>query len=89
MKLKENFITHSSVDGTVLLAIGEETKNFHGIVKLNETASFIVEALKEDTTLEKIVSKMKKEYPDVDETVLSSDVREVLDQLESIHALIQ
>ena len=42
MKLKEDFIIHESADGDVLLAVGEEAQRFHGIVKLNETAGFIV-----------------------------------------------
>lgn len=88
MKLKEDFITHSSVDGVLLLATGEEAKSFHGLVKLNETAAKIVELLKEETSKEEILAKFKEEYPSVDEDILSKDIDNVLAQLESIHAII-
>ena len=87
MKLKEDFITHNSADGEVLLAVGKEAERFHGIVKLNETAGFIVDMLKKDVSLEELVEALHNEYPDVPEKTLESDVKEVIDQLDSIHAI--
>ncbi len=87
MKLKDEFITHSGVDGTILLATGDEAKSFHGIVKLNDTAAKIVEALKKETSKEEIVESFAKEYPDVSKEILAKDIENVLSQLESIHAI--
>ncbi len=87
MKLKEDFITHNGVDGTVLLATGNEAKNFHGIVKLNETAAKIVELLKKETSKEEILSSFVKDYPNVDPSTLSKDIDAIISQLESIHAI--
>lgn len=87
MKLKENFITHSSIDGTILLATGEEANNFHGIVKLNDSAAFIVELLKTETTKENLLIEFQNEYPTVDKEELSKDLENVLSQLNSIHAI--
>lgn len=87
MKLKDEFITHSGVDGTILLATGDEVKSFHGIVKLNDTAAKIVEALKKETSKEEIVESFAKEYPDVSKETLTKDIENVLSQLESIHAI--
>lgn len=87
MKLKDEFITHSGVDGTILLATGDEAKSFHGIVKLNDTAAKIVEALKKETSKEEIVESFAKEYPDVSKEILTKDIENVLSQLESIHAI--
>ncbi len=87
MKLKDEFITHSGVDGTILLATGDEARSFHGIVKLNDTAAKIVEALKKETSKEEIVESFAKEYPDVSKEILTKDIENVLSQLESIHAI--
>lgn len=87
MKLKDEFITHSGVDGTILLATGDEAKSFHGIVKLNDTAAKIVEALKKETSKEEIIESFAKEYPDVSKEILTKDIENVLSQLESIHAI--
>lgn len=87
MKLKDEFITHSGVDGTILLATGDEARSFHGIVKLNDTAAKIVEALKKETSKEEIVESFAKEYPDVSKETLTKDIENVLSQLESIHAI--
>ena len=89
MKLKDEFITHYGVDGTVLLATGDEAKNFHGIVKLNETAAKIVEMLKKETTVDEIVSSLSKEYSDTDSETIKKDVENIISQLESIHAIIK
>ncbi len=89
MKLKDEFITHSGVDGTVLLAIGDEAKNFHGIVKLNETAAKIVEMLKKETTVDEIVSSFSEDYPDTDPATIKKDVENIISQLESIHAIVK
>ena len=72
MKLKEDFIIHESADGDV---------------KLNETAGFIVRQLEKDVTLEELVQALHKEYPDVLESTLESDIKEIIDQLDSIHAI--
>ena len=87
MKLKKDFIIHSTGEEEILLAVNEEAKRFHGIVKLNETASKIAHLLLEDVTLSDIVDAFAKEYPDVDRTTLEEDIQSVIDQLNNIHAL--
>lgn len=89
MKLKDEFITHYGVDGTVLLATGDEAKNFHGIVKLNETAAKIVELLKKETTVDEILSNFVKDYPDIDKETLRKDIENIISQLESVHAIVK
>ena len=45
MKLNENFLIHQSDNGEILIPVGDETKRFHGVVKLNDTGSEIVHLL--------------------------------------------
>ena len=56
MKLKNDFITQDIDDTQFLVPLGHES--FNGIVRSNETAAFIVNCLKEETTPERIVDAM-------------------------------
>lgn len=84
MKLKPDLITHD-IDGTqFLVPVGAEA--FSGIVRSNETAAFIVNCLKEETTQKAIVDKMCAEY-NAPRDVIAADVAEILDTLRGINAL--
>ena len=83
MKLNKNFLTHNVSDEQVMVDL---TGKFHGIVTNNETAAFIVDCLKEDTTKQEIVEKILNEF-DVEEYVAQEDVERILNKLESIGAL--
>ena len=60
MKLNPKFLTHVT-KGEHYMISTSDTK-FKGIVKNNETAAFIVECLKSDTTESAIVDKLLTEY---------------------------
>ena len=84
MRLKEDFIIQD-IDGTqFLVAVGGEA--FNGIVRSNETAAFIVDCLKEKTTMEVIVDKMCAKYA-ADRETIAADVTEIINTLRGIHAL--
>ncbi|MBE6724828.1 MAG: PqqD family protein [Ruminococcaceae bacterium] len=84
MKLKDDFITQD-IEGTqFLVPVGAET--FHGIVRSNKTAAFIVNCLKEETTKDQIVDAMCKKYDAPRETI-AKDVETILNTLRRIHAL--
>ena len=84
MKLKNDFITQDIDDTQFLVPLGHES--FNGIVRSNETAAFIVNCLKEETTPERIVDAMCKEYA-APRDVIAADVNRILETLRSIHAL--
>lgn len=86
MKLKQGFITHTIQDTQIMVAVGSMTERFHGLVRSNETAAFIVDALKEETTEEAIVDKLLAEY-DVDRATAARDVHEILKKLDGIGAI--
>ena len=84
MKLNSNFITHKTGDKFVMICL--DRKKFSGIVRLNETACFVVEQLKKDVSTEEILAAMKKEY-EVDEETAKRDIERVLNVLREIGAL--
>lgn len=57
-----------------------------GMIRLNETASLIVECLKEDTTIEEIAEKLTTVY-DVSFEDAKTGVERIVEQLKSINAI--
>ena len=89
MKLNENFLIHKSENGEILIPVGDETKRFHGVVKLNNTGSEIVHLLeKKDMSLEELLDVFYNEYPDNDKEEIKKGVSEFVIKLVEINAII-
>lgn len=84
MKLREEFITHESEIGQVMVATGNVP--FSGLVRSNHTAAFIINCLKTEVTQEQIVERMEKTYG-VSKKTAGKDVAMVIDKLKSIGAI--
>ena len=84
MKLKTNFVTQEIEGVQFLVPLGGE--GFHGMVRSNKTAAFIVDCLKEETTPEQIVDAMCRQF-DAPREIIAADVAGILEKLRSIHAL--
>lgn len=84
MKLNENFITQSIGSNQIMVAGGDAA--FSGFVRSNETAAFIVEKLKTETTKDEIIDAMLDRY-DASREKISGDVEKILSVLRSIGAL--
>lgn len=84
MKLRSNFMTQD-IDGVqFLIPMGEGS--FNGVLKSNESAAFVVNMLRHETTLEAVVDAMEAEY-DAPRAVLERDARAVIEKLRSVGAL--
>ena len=86
MKLKKGFITHTVGEEQMMVATGPASRIFHGLIRSNETAAFIVDRLKKETTERDIVEAMRREY-DAPEDVVARDVHRIVEQLREIGAL--
>lgn len=84
MKLKDNFITYMTDDVQIMVAAGENA--FHGMVRSNKTAAFVIDCLKAPCTKEAIVDAMAGKY-DAPREILERDVERVLEVLRKIGAL--
>ena len=84
MKVKKGFVVYESGGEYIMTGVGEA--NFHGIIRSNEVAAFIVECLAEETTREEVIDKMFEKY-DADRETLGQGVDSVLDTLRKIGAL--
>ena len=90
MKLNENFLIHKSENGEILIPVGEETKKFHGVVKLNNTGSEIVHLLENnDMSLEDLFEHFYKSCPNDDREVIKQGVSEFINKLYEINAIVE
>ncbi len=88
MKLNENFLIHQTDNGEILIPVGEETKKFHGVVKLNGTGSDIVHLLENnDLSLEELLERFYNEYPDSDKEEIKEGVTSFVNKLREINAI--
>lgn len=84
MKIKDGFIIHETNGEQIMVAAGNI--KFAGLVRNNESAAFIVDCLKVDTTLGEILNKMSEKY-DAPREVMKRDIEKILNKLKSIGAL--
>ena len=85
MKLNNNFLTHITRDEHYMISTGDTS--FKGIVKNNETAAFIIECLKNETTENQIVDNILKEYSETNRNIVEKDVANTIEKLCSIGAI--
>ncbi len=74
MKIKNGFILRNVSDAVVVVAVGEATKDFNGMITLNETGAFLWKALTDGCAdKNELVGKLLGEY-DVPRTLAEKDV---------------
>lgn len=85
MKLKNNFLIRETGSEAVLVPVGRI--GFKGIIRLNNTAAFIVRQLQgKDLTEEGLLAQVLEKYDVSRETALA-DVEKVVKTLRSVGAL--
>lgn len=62
MKAREGIIASQMGDECVLVPVGEAANEIHGIVRLNETGSFIWNAITQGLEEEEIAKRITEEY---------------------------
>ena len=88
MKLNSDFLIHNTGNGEMLIPVGEETKKFHGVVKLNETGSEIVHLLEnDDLTIEQLLNHFYESYPDTPKEEIEKPVIDFINKLKEINAI--
>ena len=80
MKIKNGFVVREIAGQSVVVALGEASKSFNGIIKLNETGRIIWDMLSEGAEKEDIVAAILKEY-EVDGATVENDVERFVSTL--------
>ena len=81
MRVKDGFVVREVAGQAVVIATGEASRDFHGMVKLNSTGKVIWEALAEGLSEEAIVEKLAVEY-DVSSDKAAEDVAAFVAQMQ-------
>ena len=81
MQIKKDFTIQKVGAQFVAVPVGETSKTFHGMVRLNETGAFLWRALAEkEMTEEELVDALLSEY-DVSREIAERDVHRVVAML--------
>lgn len=80
MKIKEGFVLRDIGGETVVVSTGEASKDFYGMIKLNQTGKIIWEGISEGLSKELIVTKLLDQY-DVDKDKAENDVDRMIDKM--------
>lgn len=86
MKIKKGFIVRKIGGQNVAVAVGEASKAFNGMIKLNETGKFLWDLLAKGAELEELIAKVLEEY-EVDEATARADVEKFVGNLKEVGAL--
>ena len=80
MKIKENYVMREVAGQAIVIAIGEESKRFRGMINLNRTGKDVWMYLEKGLDLQEIVNQMTEKY-DIDECTAVEDVENMIDKL--------
>ena len=80
MKIKKGFVVRDIAGKSVVIALGEASKSFKGMIELNGVARVIGDLLAEGKESNEIVDAIVAEY-DVDRETVVSDVDRFINEL--------
>lgn len=81
MKIKSGFIVRPVAGSYVVVAVGEKTVDFNGIMTLNETGYFLWQKLVEGAEKEDLLKAITSEYV-VEESVALADIERFMAKLQ-------
>ncbi|MCI1997040.1 MAG: PqqD family protein [Olsenella sp.] len=80
MRVKHNYLLRDVGDQHLVVPVGEETRSFHGFVRLNDTGAYLWGLLGQDMTAEELSQALERRYG-VDGARASKDVDAFLAQV--------
>ena len=80
MKIKKGFVIRSVGGENIVVPVGEMSKQFHGMINLNETGKFLWDFFTQEHTLEEGVAALCGEY-EVDAAIAETDVKRFMDTI--------
>ena len=87
MKIKNGFIVKELAGQYVVVALGQASKIFNGIIKLNDSAKFIWDKLAVGAEKEEIVNALLEEYEGVDRETAERDFDNFVNELKGANIL--
>lgn len=82
MKIKNGFILRDVGGKTFVVAVGDRSREFKGMITLNETGKFIWKALETENTIDGVVDALMAAYECDDRATIEADVKAFVAKLE-------
>lgn len=86
MKIKTGFVVREVAGQSIVIALGDATKIFNGMIKLNETGRIIWDMIADGKEKEDIVARIVDEY-DIDRATVENDVSSFINTLQGANIL--
>ena len=80
MKIKKNYVMREVAGQAIVIAIGEESERFKGMINLNRTGKDVWKYLEKDLDLPEIAKKIAEKY-EVDKYTAMQDIESMTDRL--------
>ena len=87
MKIKGGFVVKELAGQYVVVALGQASKIFNGIIKLNDSAKFIWDKLAEGAEKDDVVVALLEEYEGVDRETAERDFDNFVNELRGANIL--
>lgn len=81
-----NFVKRKIGTQYVIVAVGEATRKFNGMISVNGTGSFIWDCLENHITMDELVLSLTAAY-DIDAETARRDAAEFIDTLKGVGAI--
>lgn len=79
MKIKEGFIIKKLGIGYIVVTVGDASKNFNGVIRLNESGAFLWQSIQDGAdSRKKLIQAMLDRYEDLDQETAEKDLDEFL-----------
>ena len=86
MKIKEGFVLREVAGQAVVIAVGETSKEFHGMINLNATGKLVWQGIEQGLTEAEIVGKLVDQY-DVTADKAQVDVHRMIEKMSTAGVL--
>lgn len=80
MKIKNGFMLRKVGEQNVVVAVGEASRSFNGIIRLNDSGKYLWEKLSQETTEAQLLSDMLNDY-NIDEATAKADIERFVAEL--------
>lgn len=81
IKAKKGYILRRLGQEYMVVPVGEASKEFNGMIRMNETGAFYWKELEQGITEEGLVAKMLERFEDLDEETACRDLAEYLETM--------
>ncbi len=87
MRIKNGFVLREVAGQAMVIATGEASKDFHGMIKLNDTGKDIWQGLMDGLSKEQIVEQIQAKY-EVEQAQATNDVNAFVQKMKEMEFLL-